>query len=275
MNPPDQTPLAKLPAMLELQTDYAVHRHVTSREPLEKMITLFTEWPFYHDSFVSTCSATDNAEWMRCIRNAVSSLPSVISPSEVFAHLRCSLLPGMRARIEDVRQQEEKKTYSGFAGFTYEYHPEYFGPPEPNLLTLHFRNAFMPDSPFKHGQELHAGLREIIRRTRAERPDVTRVQCATWLNNVERFTHYFPPDWEQNGTKCPLEGHSGWWGQFVDRTGNLHTARATEFRRTWQFRYPNRHCQCSMEAFESHLTNQVHTDVDHSTCTAHRKRASE
>ena len=256
MNCSAKPPPVQLPVILELQTEYAVQRHMTGKAELDEMITRFTEWPFYHDSFVTTCPAVDNKNWIRCIRDAVASLPLIVSPSEIFEHLRCSLLPGMRARIEDVQKQEKEKTYRGFSGFTYEFHPEYFGPPEPDLLTLHFRNAFAPDSPFEHEHELRAGLREIIRRTRTERPDVTRVQCATWLNNVERFTHYFPLDWQQSGTDCPLEGHSGWWGQFIDRTGGVHPARVAEFRKTWQFRYSNRHCRCSLDALEKHLEKQ-------------------
>ena len=256
MDPPDQTPFSRLQATLELQTEYAVHRHATHEGPLEEVITRCTEWPFYHDSFVATCPAAGNEQWMRCVRDTVASLPSAASPAEVFAHLRRSLWPGMRARIDEVMREEREKAHAGFAGFTYEYHPEYFGPPRPDLLTLHFLNAFAPESPFEHHRQLCDGLRTIVQRTRVERPDVVRAQCATWLNNVAPFTRFFPAEWASSGTDCPLEGHTGWWGQFVDRTGGLHAARVAAFRGTWRFRYSNRHCRCSLDAFEAHLNKQ-------------------
>jgi len=171
----------------------------------------------------------------------------------------------MRARIADLARRQEEKLRAGFAGLTYEYHPEYFGPPQPDLLTLHFGNAFAPESPFRHEGELRAGLREIARRTRAERPDVVRVQCASWLNNVERFTRLFPPEWDRSGTDCPLEGHTGWWGQFTDRTGGLHAGRTAEFRATWSFRCPNRHCRCVLDALEDHLEEKRNAQGGHGT----------
>ena len=253
MDSPDQAPFSRLQAMLELQTEYAVHRHARQEEPLEETITRYTEWPFYHDSFVDACPAADNEEWMRCIRDSVAALPSSAGPAETFAHLQCRLLAGMQARIRNVFRQEEEKTRGGFAGFTYEYHPEYFGPAQPELLTLHFRNAFAPNGPFEHEQALRDGLRAIVRRARAERPGVARTQCATWLNNVAPFTRLFPSEWASSGTDCPLEGHTGWWGQFTDRTGGLHAARVAAFRGTWSFRFPNRHCRCSLDALEEHL----------------------
>ena len=105
MDPPDQTPFSRLQATLELQTEYAVHRHATHEGPLEEVITRCTEWPFYHDSFVATCPAAGNEQWMRCVRDTVASLPSAASPAEVFAHLRRSLWPGMRARIDEVMRE--------------------------------------------------------------------------------------------------------------------------------------------------------------------------
>lgn len=250
---PAHLALARLLAMLALQTDYAVHRSITRAEPLDGILTRFTEWPFYHDSFLATCAPADNEEWTRCVRDAVAALPSRGAPSDVFEHLRRALLPEMHARIEAAHRQAEGHVRGGLAGFRYEYHPEYFGPPQPDLVTLHFCNAFVPDSPFEHGKELRAGLREIVRLARTDRPDVARAQCATWLNHVERFTRLFPSEWDCSGTDCPLEGHTGWWGQFTDRTGGLHQARAAAFRATWRFRYPNRHCRCSLDALEAHL----------------------
>ena len=114
--------------------------------------------------------------------------------------------------------ENEKAIISeSFAGFTYEYHCEYYKEPKPELLTLHFRNAFKPDSPFRHLHELTKGLKQIVEDVQRHRPDILRVQCASWLNNIPAFCRAFPRIVDERFCALPpIEGNSGWWGQFID-----------------------------------------------------------
>lgn len=148
---------------------------------------------------------------------------------------------------------EQLKLENALAGFTYEYAPVYFSDSKHPYLTLHFRNAFVPDSPFLHMSDLRNALLEIVQVTRQTRADITQVQCASWLNETRNFPVLFPPEWLTGSYRVPVAGNLGWWGQFIDRTGQFNEELAARFRRTWDFPFHNRHCRCSIMALHDHL----------------------
>ncbi len=140
-----------------------------------------------------------------------------------------------------------------FFGFSYEYHPEYDAEGATDLLTLHFRNHFIPDSPLNHRDKLLEGLRMIVSQVAMERPDVKTAQCATWLNSVKSFASLFPPEWASEAIPGNPGNHMGWWGQFMDRTGGLHARNAERLRSTGEFPFQHRKCTCSIARLREHL----------------------
>ncbi|NOY83203.1 MAG: hypothetical protein GXP31_19590 [Kiritimatiellaeota bacterium] len=147
--------------------------------------------------------------------------------------------------------------------FQYEFRPFYAEPDSEDHLTLHVRNAYQPDSPFRHFPEMVADLLEIVSRARRERPDVSMAQCATWLNSLPPFANLFPPSWVETAQPGIPGNHSGWWGQFMDRRGGFHAANAQRFRRTGRFPFRHLLCRCSIPELRRHL-EQLATPVRHS-----------
>lgn len=143
-----------------------------------------------------------------------------------------------------------------FGGFFYEFIPQYGIVDSPDFLTLHFRNYFYPDSPFKHLDKVKNGLRNLIVAAIAECPDVKFVQCGTWLNDVDAFIQLFPPVWAEHAVKGAPGGHMGWWGQFMDRWGKLHQRNSDYFRRTGEFPFKHYLCQCSVDELRDWLGDQ-------------------
>lgn len=134
-----------------------------------------------------------------------------------------------------------------FFGFSYEFIPKYGEQESPDFLTLHFRNYFWPDSPFKHIPELRDGISKLLAQAKRERPDVKNVQCGTWLNSLEFFRGLFPDAWHKNAVPGKAGGHMGWWGQFMDRRGALHKKNAEILRKTGCFPYKHLLCHCSID----------------------------
>lgn len=140
--------------------------------------------------------------------------------------------------------------------FKYEYHPLYAEPNSGDHLTLHVRNAYQPDSPFRHFPEMAASLREIISRAERERPDVSMVQCATWLNSLPPFARLFPPVWLETSQPGVPGSHTGWWGQFMDRRGGFHAKNGRRFRETGEFPFTHLLCRCTITDLREHLSRR-------------------
>lgn len=163
------------------------------------------------------------------------------------------LWPHLEPAIErDVAEDEEWRKGS-FGCFKYEYHSFYVEPDSEDHLTLHVRNAYQPDSPFGHFDEMVASLREIVSRAEQERPDVAMAQCATWLNGLPPFAKLFPQSWRDSARPGAPGNHFGWWGQFMDRRGGFHAKNARQFRDTGQFPYTHLLCRCPVGDLRAHL----------------------
>jgi len=148
-----------------------------------------------------------------------------------------------------------------FGCFKYEYRPFYAEPESADHLTLHVRNAYRPDSPFRHVSGMIESLRAIAACAPRERPDVTWVQCATWLNSFPPFAKLFPQVWTDTALPGQPGNHMGWWGQFMDRRGGFHAENARRFRDSGQFPYMHRLCRCTISELRDHLRGLA-TDVN-------------
>lgn len=222
--------------LLEFELQYALRMAAIEKKSLQETL-IYTEWEMF-------CGGTDDFSWKEEIADPVKR-------EKLF---QTRVVPFLESTFETALQEISASR----AGFLSELHTEYYSDSPELFLTLHFRNKFAPDSPFKHKKELVKGLLEIVSECMKNTPEIKLVQCASWLNNREQFTSLFPPEYLKNKTFClPMEGSTGWWGSFIDCQGNFNTLRAAEFERLGGFSMPNLHCRCSVAALYQHLTEQL------------------
>lgn len=163
------------------------------------------------------------------------------------------VLTMVRAFVDDryvtdtiyARYRENVRKATPYFGFTHGIENE--------QLILHFTNTVGPDSPLRHVPELRRGLARLVAGIRSDHPGVSVVYCGTWLNSVPSFSGLFPPAWLEGAETSPPAGHGGWWGQFTDRTGALHSENTRYLRQTGSFRHPFLRCACSVDDLRRHL----------------------
>lgn len=218
--------------LLEFELRYARRMAGVEKCPLSRTV-VYTEWGMY-------CGGLPREEWEKQLE----------TPEGREKLFREAVIPFLEKNFRSSREAISASR----AGFLSELHTEYYMDSPELLLTLHFRNKFAPDSPFRHTRELAAGLLSIVEQCMAEHPGIRRVQCASWLNNRREFLALFPPEWLENRTFClPMEGSAGWWGSFIDCRGRFNRLRAAEFERLGGFTMPNLHCRCRIDALRRHL----------------------
>lgn len=165
--------------------------------------------------------------------------------TEILARVRTFVDDDYLAEVLYARYRETVHQASPYAGFTHDVGGE--------KLTLHFTNTMAPDSPLRRPGQLRAGLQRLLTEARERCPELTVVYCGSWLNSVPRFAELFPSAWLASAETSPPAGHSGWWGQFTDRTGALHLENARYLRQTGNFRFPFLRCTCLLDDLQRHL----------------------
>ena len=125
----------------------------------------------------------------------------------------------------------------------------------PNVVNLHFVNAYQPESPFRsHRGKVAATLRRLVEEAHSEKPELEYVWCFSWLNWHSPFASLFPEAWQT--TFNPTERHfanDGWWGQYMDCRGGLHNGRAERLRSTGSHPYKVGICMCPIREAIEHL----------------------
>ncbi|MCL2641268.1 MAG: hypothetical protein FWD53_10515 [Phycisphaerales bacterium] len=121
-------------------------------------------------------------------------------------------------------------------------------------IVLHLTNPFAPASPFddmpRRARELAALLRDAMKKM----PGKHTVYLQSWLAGFPPLQTLFPPAFALSASPpTPLRYHLGWWGQLIDRTGDIHQRHAQHIRRTGWFRYPNIQCCCPLDDTFAHL----------------------
>ncbi|MFA6566571.1 MAG: hypothetical protein WCS96_00015 [Victivallales bacterium] len=225
-----------------LELWYAAEKGAEHGHDLKTSVNSWTDLYCFSAFFGKEISVRENAEWNAFLEKL---------PGYDVAAFMVNFEPRMKKDLENARKDISRS----FAGFMYEFHHEYFEPPDSGeLLTLHFRNYFAPDSPSDHGNELAARLSELVAKARVERPDVRKVQCASWLNNIPFFLRLFPDAWQANAADCPYEPSAGWWGQFIDRSGGISLKNTAYLKERGEFKYKNTHSVCAISDLERHLS---------------------
>lgn len=227
--------------LLEFETEYSQRMSRLEKIPFSAAMEKYTEWRYLAtpedapDSVDFTFDDLQTAEQRRMF------FEQYVVPEQSRRYAK---------NLQEIRDS--------YAGFMCEAHTEYYSESPELLLTLHFRNRFAPDSPFGHRQELAAGLLKLVVDFHREHPEIRRVQCASWLNNLPDFLSLFPREWFESRTIClPMEASTGWWGSLIDHHGRFSQARAEKFRERGGFSCPNVHCRCQITALINHLEKLV------------------
>lgn len=127
--------------------------------------------------------------------------------------------------------------------------------PRPGLAAFHFYNCACPRSPFEDAAALRDDLRQCLLALRREAPQVSRIQCGSWVNNLPPIQALLPTSYVESLVETDPNGKAGlgWWGQFVARDGYLNEARAAELRGTGRFHYARLLGHCSLREALAHL----------------------
>jgi len=118
---------------------------------------------------------------------------------------------------------------------------------------LHFKNIFVPDSPFGNLPLLRSSLLQLLSDAQSMRPEIKYAQMASWLNALPVFLKLFPKSWAESSDPGLPGGHLGWWGQFMDRHGRLNHKYAEFFKNTGEFPFMHTHCTAPVKEMIHHL----------------------
>ena len=145
---------------------------------------------------------------------------------------------------------DELTRYRWFGCFRFGSHPEI------GAISIHIRNNCMPHSPFENLSACARSLSAICEAAEAEPFPVESVTCGTWLNDLPVFLGLFPPSYRASLEVSPPDskGGWGWWGQLVDRTGQLHAKRAATVLETGRFPHPRKEGRCGFQEFKRHVS---------------------
>ncbi len=82
-------------------------------------------------------------------------------------------------------------------------------------------------SPFEDAAALRDDLRQCLLALRREAPQVSRIQCGSWVNNLPPIQALLPTSYVESLVETDPNGKAGlgWWGQFVARDGSQRGPR--------------------------------------------------
>jgi len=161
------------------------------------------------------------------------------------------LWPLMEAKIECDSRPGQKRPKSPYGCWRYDISNEF--------IDLHFGNAVQPKSPFDDMPALAADLLRLLKDAKSSLPQLTKVRCGTWLNNLPAFLSLFPPSWPltKAGGVTGLGSGLGTWGQYIDRRGAFHLKNAQEFRANGRHPYFGFSCHCGYAQAVEHLEKML------------------
>ena len=186
--------------------------------------------------------------WSRC----AADLEEVFSrhlacgspPSRVEEEGLALLWPHLSERIDLGLPLVEYRRDASFGCFYY-----YVTGP---VVDLHFTNTIMLAAPFKEPLQRARELYELVTHCRRRYREAEWIKCGTWLNAYAPFRSLFPESWKDTGE--PKSYNSlGWWGQFVDHAGDIHTRNVQRFRATGEFPYPCTFHRCALSDLAAFL----------------------
>ncbi len=145
--------------------------------------------------------------------------------------------------------QTPKAAHEWFGCFRYNYDPGM------KHVYLHFQNACIPESPFTSTSDRVRELAAIVKDIQAKGILPETIGCESWLNELNVFQSFFPPEYHQSFIVSPPDskGGYGWWGQFVGKDGRFNKSKAEKFEKTMTFQFQRIIAKCSYAAFVKHI----------------------
>lgn len=142
--------------------------------------------------------------------------------------------------------------HTWFGSFRYDRHPER------EAISLHIRNNSMPRSCFEDVGQCFLWLRDLCAHARGCPFTIGAITCGSWLNDVPVFLSLLPPSYTASLVPSPADKRTGWgwWGQFIDRTGHLHTRRARQLLDTGDFPNQRKEGSCPFAEFEQNVLRE-------------------
>ena len=147
------------------------------------------------------------------------------------------------------RTAEADRNLRWFGSFRFAEHPG------EGAISLHIANRSGIRSPFEDMKGCFECLRNLCAAAETLTFPVSMVTCGTWLNDRPEFLSLFPASYRSSLQISPPDGKTGlgWWGQFVDRRGQLHRRRADQLLETGSFPHSRKDGKCGFQEFKAHV----------------------
>ena len=125
----------------------------------------------------------------------------------------------------------------------------------PQLVDLHFDNAYQPESPFKTRRtDLIESLHRLLTDVQVANPAASQITCGSWLNQFAPFQSIFPQSWAESFVPVyDYWGTYGWWGQYMTSSGGYHEHNGDSFRANRQHPYIAGSAGCGLDEAMAHL----------------------
>lgn len=122
-------------------------------------------------------------------------------------------------------------------------------------MALHLVNAYQPESPFDHLDHFISSMFKAVDDAVGIHPEIKKVSCGSWLNDVPRFLQLWPNSYQLN--KKILNSYGGFgpgvWGQYMTVNGGFNDRKAAILRSTGLHPHPLSESYCSVDELVHHL----------------------
>ncbi len=235
--------------LFELQIYHACDRVVREGADLDFALRRWTMLPGFPRRYLASAEelATHERRTLALIHACWDRQAGAVEPQRIVEESRAWLAELIADVVARWRRLPPQNSWYGCFCTTHE--------PGQDLAAFHFYNCACPASPFTDADALRDDLRQCLLALRRESPQVRRIQCGSWVNNLSPIQALLPRAYRQSLVKTDPDGKSGlgWWGQFVSSDGGLNEQRAAELRATGIFHYARLLGHCSLDEALSHL----------------------
>jgi len=242
-----------------LQLWYVFYLSLSKIETFERAI--FCQTPFYNylpwhiTSPIEKISPEEQPLWkefVKKIKIIYDKYPS-FKMSKDFVNESIKFVFPMVLESEIYQKLNVEEKWFGCFRYTYSKEKKY--------VALHFKNAYVPKSPFspENMKKLFASLKDLILDIDKNHYEVEKIGCGSWLNNLPPFQKLFPPSYIASLTPTSPNDKrgNGWWGQFISHKGVLHRKRAKILKTQKIFPYKRLQGECNFSEFREYIFNEI------------------
>ena len=225
--------------MARLQALYVLRLWSETGRSLDELIATQTPWRSQLPS-----EGASLPEFVQCAAEILSSPSSEADRADRLVEFADPLF------AEGIgRTAEADRNLRWFGSFRFAEHPG------EGAISLHIANRGGACSPFEDMKGCFECLRDLCTAVETLTFPVSMVTCGTWLNDRPDFLSLFPASYRNSLQISPPDGKTGlgWWGQFVDRRGQLHRRRADQLLKTGSFPHSRKDGKCDFHEFKAHV----------------------